>query len=50
MLSGIHVVRHPLLVLTADQIVKFKEGDDRYGAIKVHNLDDQATQSPEYRR
>ena len=43
MLNGIHLVIHPLLVLTADQIVKFKEGDNCYGAIEVHNLDEQAT-------
>ena len=50
MLNGIYVVIYPLLMLTADEIIKFKDDDDCYGAIKVHNLDDQATQSPEYRR
>ena len=50
MLNGIHLVMHPLLVLTADQIVKFQQGDDRFGAIEVHNLDEQASRSTAYRK
>lgn len=50
MLKGVHLIIHPLLVLTADQVVKFLEGTDDYGNIQVHNLDDLAGTTPEYRR
>ena len=50
MLRAVHLIVHPLLVLTADQVVKFLEGTDAYGAIEVHNLDDLAGTTEEYRR
>ena len=50
LLKGVHLIIHPLLVLTADQVVKFLEGTDDYGAIEVHNLDDLAGTTEAYRK
>ena len=47
-LHGIHIIFHPLLVLTADQIVKFETGSNIYGAIEVHNHDEQALKSIQF--
>ena len=48
-LHDIHIVFHPLLVLTADQIIKFKTGSNIYGAIEVHNLNEHASKSIQFR-
>ena len=37
--KGVHLIFHPRLALSADQIKKFNEGDDRYGSIEAINLD-----------
>ena len=50
LLKGVHLIIHPLLVLTADQVVKFLEGTDDCGAIEVHNLDDLAGTTEAYRK
>ena len=39
LLKGIHVVLHPLLALTGDQLSRFQEGSSRYGRIEAVNLD-----------
>ena len=39
MLKGIHVVLHPLLALTGDQVIRFQEGSNDYGMIEAVNLD-----------
>ena len=36
---AVHLVIHPILALTADQVLKFMEGTDKYGAIDAHNMD-----------
>ena len=41
-LKGVHVIFHPVLSMTADQITKFTEGSDEFGAIIVINLDEVA--------
>jgi len=38
--KGICLVLHPILALTADQVLKFTEGSDKYENIKSHNMDD----------
>ena len=40
MMKGIHVVLHPLLALTGDQVIRFQEGSDAYGAVDAINLDE----------
>ena len=40
MLKGIHVVLHPLLALTGDQVIRFQEGSNDYGMIEAINLDE----------
>ena len=37
--KAIHLVIHPLLALTADQVNAFKEANEAYGAFEVHNMD-----------
>ena len=37
-LKGDHLIIHPILGLTGDQVSQFKEGSDDYGAIEVHCL------------
>ena len=49
LLKGIHLIVHPLLVLTADQTAKFASGSDEFGQIGVHNLDEEGAVSREYR-
>ena len=39
MLRGIHLIIHPLLALTEDQVGRFLEETDAYGSIEAHNLD-----------
>jgi len=41
-LKGIHVIIHLLLVLMADQAPSFQTGNEEYGVIEVHNLDERA--------
>jgi len=36
---GVHLVIHSILALTADQVLKFPDGTDKYGAIDTHNMD-----------
>ena len=43
MLKGVILVIHPLLVLTADQVIRFREGSDSFGSIEAHHLDNFAT-------
>ena len=38
-LRGIHLVVHPLLSLAANQVKKFRNGSNQYGAISAINLD-----------
>ena len=45
MLRGVHLIIHPLLVLTADQVASFQECCMSYGAFVVINLDEQASRS-----
>ena len=42
-LGGVHVIFHPILALTADQLTQFQSGSDEYGAIVAINLDEVAT-------
>ena len=44
-MKGIHVIIHPLLALTADQHTAFVSGNEAFGKIEVHNLDEQAAKS-----
>ena len=39
-LKGVHVISHPVLSMTANQITKFTEGSDEYGVITAINLDE----------
>ena len=39
MLKDVILVLHPLLVLTADQVIRFWEGNDSFGSIEAHHLD-----------
>jgi len=40
MLKDVILVIHPLLVLTADQVIRFREGSsDSFGAVEAHHLD-----------
>ena len=39
-MGGIIIISTPLFVLFADQIVKFTIGDERYGTIKLHHMDE----------
>mgnify|MGYP005726043589 CR=1 FL=1 len=43
MLRGVHLVVHPLLALTADQVPNFRTGSERFGPISAHNLDELAS-------
>ena len=45
MLRGVHLIVHPLLVLTADQVASFQRGSQDHGTIVVINLDQQASRS-----
>ena len=49
MFRGIHLIIHPLLVLTADQIMKFSCASTSHGAVMAHNLDEQASASRAHR-
>ena len=49
-LRGIHVIVYPLLVLTADQVLRFLEGTDTFGSIEAHNLDEQGTVLSKWRK
>ena len=49
MLKGIHLILHPLLVLTADQIAKFASANQDYGQVSAHNLDEHSLSSGDYR-
>ncbi len=40
--NGAHVIIHPLLVLTADQILAFLKGSEVNGTMVVHNFDEVA--------
>lgn len=35
--EGVHLIVHPLLALTADQVPKFRNGTHRFGPISAHN-------------
>ena len=41
--GGVHLVFHPILALTADQLTQFQSGSDKYGSIIAINLDEMAT-------
>ena len=41
--GGVHLIFHPILSLTADQITAFQSGSDDYGSIIAINLDEIAT-------
>lgn len=43
LLKGVHVIFHPILALTADQMIKFSSCCNDYGSIESHNLDEVAT-------
>jgi len=43
LLGGIHLIFHPILSLTADQLTAFQSGCDDFGAIIAMNLDEIAT-------
>ena len=45
-LKGVHLIIHPILVLTGNQVTRFKEGSDDYVVIEVNNLDGVADKSP----
>ena len=45
MLRGLNIVFHPLLALLGDQVAKFSEGNNDYGAIETHNIDEIGTTS-----
>ena len=49
MLRGIHVIIHPLLVLTADQMSKFTCASSAFGPVSAHNLDEQASSCGHFR-
>jgi hypothetical protein len=49
MFRGIHLIIHPLLVLTADQITKFTCASTRHGSVMAHNCDEQASSSRAHR-
>jgi len=38
--KGICLVLHPILALTADQVLKFTKESDKHGTIEAHNMDD----------
>jgi len=40
LLKGIHLIFHPVLAMTADQMIKFECGSDKYGLIEAYNLDE----------
>ena len=42
-LGGVHLIFHPILALTADQLTQFQSGSNEYGAIVAINLDEIAT-------
>jgi superfamily II DNA helicase RecQ len=48
MFRGVQLIVHPLLVLTADQTLKFSSGTDRSGPVSSHNLDKHASLSSAY--
>ena len=39
-MGGITIIIHLILALTSDQVNKFIEGSDNYGAIGAHNMDE----------
>ena len=41
--GGVHLVFHPILALTADQLTQFQSGSDKYGSIIAINLDEIGT-------
>ena len=50
MFLGIHLIVHPLLALTADQVLLFMEGNESNGVIEVHNMDEHAARSKHVRK
>ena len=38
-LKGVHEISHPILALTADQVLKFATEVNKFGEVEVHNLD-----------
>jgi len=49
LLHGVHLIVHPTLVLTADQVHSFLGCNEAHGTIIVINLDDSAGTTPEHR-
>ena len=43
MLRGVHLVVHPLLALTTDQVPNFRTSSERFGPVSAHNLDELAS-------
>jgi superfamily II DNA helicase RecQ len=43
LLHGVHLIFHPILALTADQLTHFQSGSDDYGSIVAINLDEMFT-------
>ena len=50
MLHGVHLIIHPILVLTADQVHSFLGCNESHGTIMAINLDDSAGTTPEHCR
>ena len=50
LLGGIHLIFHPILSLTADQLTAFQSGCDDFGSIIAINLDEIATTSSTKKR
>ena len=48
LLCGVHLIVHPLLVLTADQVASFSWCSSEFGTVVVINLDDQAASSASF--
>ena len=48
LLCGVHLVVHPLLVLTADQVASFSACSQQHGTVVVLNMDDQASVCPAF--
>ena len=45
---GIHVITHPILALSGDQVEQFRKGNEAYGPIEVHNLDRSVKVDPHF--
>jgi superfamily II DNA helicase RecQ len=50
MLAGVHLIVHPLLTLTADQVAAFSKCSDNHGSVVVINLDEQASRSSTFQQ